>query len=55
MQRITRRRYREEFKTRARSLAELIGPAKAARQLHMSVNTLNNWLDASRAGRPLRN
>jgi transposase len=55
MQHITRRRYREEFKTLARSLAELSGPAKVARQSDMSVNTLNNWLDASRAGRPLRN
>jgi len=53
MQRITRRRYTDDFKTQAILLAESIGPAKAARQLDMSVKTLSNWLDASRAGRPL--
>jgi transposase len=53
MQRITRRRYTDDFKAQAILLAESIGPAKAARQLDMSVKTLSNWLDASRAGRPL--
>lgn len=53
MQRITRRRYTDDFKTQAIALAESIGPAKAARQLDMSVKSLANWLDASRAGRPL--
>jgi transposase len=53
MQRISRRRYTDDFKTQAIALAESIGPAKAARQLDMSVKTLDNWLDASRAGRSL--
>jgi transposase len=53
MQRITRRRYTDDFKSQAILLAESLGPAKAARQLDMSVKTLGNWLDASRAGRPL--
>jgi transposase len=53
MQHITRRRYTDDFKAQAILLAESIGPAKAARQLDMSVKTLSNWLDASRAGRPL--
>lgn len=53
MQRITRRRYTDDFKAQAILLAESLGPAKAARQLEMSVKTLGNWLDASRAGRPL--
>jgi transposase len=53
MQRIIRRRYTDDFKAQAILLAESIGPAKAARQLDMSVKTLSNWLDASRAGRPL--
>ena len=53
MQPITRRRYTDDFKAQAIALAESIGPAKAARQLAMSVKTLANWLDASRAGRPL--
>lgn len=53
MQRITRRRYTDDFKAQAILLAESLGPAKAARQLDMSVKTLGNWLDASRAGRPL--
>jgi transposase len=53
MQHLTRRRYTDDFKAQAILLAESIGPAKAARQLDMSVKTLSNWLDASRAGRPL--
>ena len=53
MQHITRRRYTDDFKAQAILLAESLGPAKAARQLDMSVKTLSNWLDASRAGRPL--
>lgn len=53
MQRITRRRYTDDFKAQAILLADSIGPAKAVRQLDMSVKTLSNWLDASRAGRPL--
>lgn len=53
MQRITRRRYTDDFKAQAIALAESIGPAKAARQLDMSVKSLANWLDAARAGRPL--
>ena len=50
MQRISRRRYTDDFKAQAILLAESLGPAKAARQLDMSVKTLSNWLDASRAG-----
>ena len=53
MQRITRRRYTDDFKAQAVVLAESIGSAKAARQLDMSVKTLANWLGASRAGQPL--
>lgn len=53
MQRITRRRYTDDFKAQAVALAESIGPAKAARQLDMSAKTLTNWLSASRAGQPL--
>lgn len=53
MQRITRRRYTDDFKAQAIALAESMGRAKAAQQLDMSVKTLGNWLDASRAGRPL--
>jgi len=54
MQRLSRRRYTDDFKTQAIALAETIGRAKAARQLDMSVKTLGNWLDAARVGRPLR-
>lgn len=53
MQDISRRRYTDDFKAQAIALAESIGRAKAARQLDISVKTLGNWLDASRAGRPL--
>jgi transposase len=53
MQRISRRRYTDDFKTQAVALAESIGPAKAARQLDMSSKTLANWLGAARTGQPL--
>ncbi|MDR2012076.1 MAG: transposase [Rhodanobacter sp.] len=53
MQRVRRRHYTNDFKAQAIALAESSGSAKAARQLDMSVKTLGNWLDASRAGRPL--
>lgn len=51
---ISRRRYTDDFKTQAVTLAESIGRAAAARQLDISVKTLDNWLDASRSGQPLR-
>lgn len=44
MQRIPRRQFTDEFQSQAVALAESIGPAKAARQLDMSVKTLANWL-----------
>jgi len=53
MQRVPRRRFTDEFKSQAVALAESIGPAKAARQLDMSVKTLANWLVTARAGKPL--
>lgn len=53
MQRASRRRYTDDFKTQAVALADSIGPAKAARQLGMSSKTLANWLGAARAGQPL--
>lgn len=53
MQRISRRLYTDEFKAQAIALAESTGRSQAARQLNMSVKTLDNWLVESRAGRPL--
>ena len=53
MQRIPRRQFTDDFKAQAVALAESIGPAKAARQLDISVKTLSNWLTASRSGKPL--
>lgn len=53
MQRVPRRRFTDEFKSQTVALAESIGPAKAARQLDMSVKTLANWLVTARAGKPL--
>jgi transposase len=52
MQKISRRRYTDDFKAQAVLLAESIGRAGAARQLDMPIKTLDNWLEASRAGRP---
>lgn len=45
MQRVIRRRYTDDFKAQAVSLAQSIGPSNAARQLDISVKTLANWLD----------
>ena len=53
MQRVPKRRYTDEFKAQAIALGESIGPSKAARQLDMSVKTLENWRLAARAGKPL--
>lgn len=53
MERIPRRRFTDEFKSQAVTLAESIGPTKAARRLDMSVKTLENWRAASRSGKPL--
>ena len=53
MQRIPRRQFTDDFKAQAVTLAESMGPAKAARQLDISVKTLANWLAASRSGQPL--
>ncbi|AKC80665.1 transposase [Xanthomonas arboricola] len=53
MQRVTRRRYTDDFKVQAVALAESIGLTKAAQQLDMSAKLLANWLSASRAGQPL--
>ncbi|MFU0837797.1 transposase [Pseudomonas fragi] len=49
----TRRNYTDEFKTQAVALAESVGRTEAARQLEMSVKTLDNWVDATRRGQPL--
>lgn len=48
MQRIPRRQFTDDFKSQAVSLAESIGPAKAARQLDISVKTLANWVATAR-------
>ena len=53
MQTIPCRQFTDDFKAQAVTLAETIGPAKAARQLDISVKTLANWLAASRSGQPL--
>ncbi|MBH3431277.1 transposase [Pseudomonas alkylphenolica] len=45
-----RRSYTDEFKAQAVALAETVGRTEAARQLEMSVKTLDNWVDATRAG-----
>lgn len=49
----TRRNYTDEFKSQAVELAESVGRTEAARQLEMSVKTLDNWVDAVRRGEPL--
>lgn len=54
MKRIPRRQYTDDFRAQALALAESIGPAKAARQLDMSVGTLANWITIQRSGQPLK-
>ena len=49
----TRRNYTDEFKAQAVALAESVGKTEAARQLEISVKTLDNWVDAARKGLPL--
>ena len=47
MPRIPHRRFTDEFKSQAVTLAESIGPAQAARQLDISVKSLANWITAA--------
>ena len=51
MKHLSRRRYTDDFKDQAVTLAESIGQTKAALQLGIPVKSLENWLAASRAGR----
>jgi len=51
MQKIPRRRFTDEFRSQAVTLAESLGPSGAARKLGMSVKTLDNWVAAARSGR----
>lgn len=48
-----RRRFTDDFKAQAVALSDSVGRTNAARQLGMSVKTLNNWVGAVRAGQPL--
>jgi len=47
MPRIPHRRFTDEFKSQAVTLAESIGPAQAARELDISVKSLANWITAA--------
>lgn len=44
----TRRRYTDEFKEQAVLLAKSLGRTAAARQLDISVRSLENWIDSQR-------
>lgn len=48
-----RRRFTDDFKAQAVALSDSVGRTTAARQLGMSVKTLNNWVGLVRAGQPL--
>ena len=48
-----RRRFTDDFKAQAVALSDSVGRTTAARQLGMSVKTLNNWVSSARAGEPL--
>ena len=45
------RKYEVEYKEQAVKLAHEIGPAKAARELGISSNTMYGWMRAEREGR----
>lgn len=49
---ITRRRYTDDFKSQAVDLAESMGRTPAARQLGISIKTLDNWIGLARDGKP---
>jgi len=49
---ITRRRYTDDFKSQAVDLAESAGRTPAARQLGISIKTLDNWIRLARDGKP---
>jgi transposase len=53
MENLPRRRFTDDFKTQAIALSESVGRTTAARQLGMSVKTLNNWVGAAHKGQPL--
>ena len=44
MPKVPRRRFTDDFRTQAVSLAESLGPSAAARKLGISVKTLANWV-----------
>ena len=48
-----RRRFTDDFKAQAVALSDSVGRSTAARQLGMSVKTLDNWVRAAKAGQPL--
>lgn len=45
-------RYSDSFKAQAVALAASIGPTQAAQELDISIESLDDWLVASRTGRP---
>jgi len=52
MKNFVRRRFTDDFKSQAVALSEELGRTEAARQLEMSVKTLNNWVGLAHAGKP---
>ena len=44
MPKIPRRRFTDDYRVQAVSLAESVGPSEAARKLGISVKTLSNWV-----------
>lgn len=48
-----RRRFTDDFKTQAVRLSDSLGRTTAARQLGISVKTLNNWVGSTHAARPV--
>jgi transposase len=52
MPKIPRRRFTDDFRTQAVSLAQSIGPSAAARKLGISVKTLANWVSGRVSAAP---
>ena len=50
MHKVPRRRFTDDFRAQAVTLAESLGPAVAARKLDISVKTLHNWVSGRACG-----
>ena len=53
MQKVSRRRFTDDFRSQTVALSESMGRAAAARKLGISVKSLANWVATARQGKPV--